>query len=132
MESVTPGWYLSIPDSTRALHWRADFVDYLKSCGASGDLEAAELIFGEIVGNAIIHAPGSIEVCVEWVAGRAKLHVRDDGPPLDAAAIMGTAGVYDDHGRGLSIVRELSPAAIASITYSDGKAISAELPVGLR
>jgi anti-sigma regulatory factor (Ser/Thr protein kinase) len=131
MENDVPGWHLSIPDSTSALHWRQDFVHFLKNCGAVGDYEAAEIIFGEIVANAIIHAPGPIEVSLTWVEGRATLHVSDVGAPLDASALTMTPDVFADHGRGLVIVRRLSPAAIASITYSDGKTISAVLPVRL-
>ena len=42
MTDVAP-WHLSLPDSTRALHWRRDFMQYLEGCGAVGDHGAAEM-----------------------------------------------------------------------------------------
>ena len=83
MEKSVPVWYYEAEDSTSALHQRRDFVKYLRAHGAPGeDYDAAELIFGEIVGNAVVHAPGPLHVHVDWPGGRATLHVSDEGPPI--------------------------------------------------
>jgi len=101
---------------------------YLRSCNAVGDYAAAEIIFGEIVGNAVIHAPGPIAVTVEWLSGRAMLHVFDAGLPLDASVTSEVADVFDEHGRGLAIVQGLSPGVLVDNAYSQGKTVSVELP----
>jgi len=127
-----PSWRFEIQDSTTALHRREEFVRYLETCGAAGDLAGAELIFGEIVSNAVIHAPGPIGVVVSWSAGRAMLHVYDAGVPLDDSVVSKKAAdPLVEHGRGLAIVRELSPGVIVDNAYPDGKTVSAELPVRL-
>ena len=131
MEDQMPAWHLEIPDSTNALHQRREFVRYLESCGATGDYAAAELIFGEIVGNAMIHAPGPIAVSVEWVDGSATLRVYDAGPPIDTSHVRMFPDPFGEFGRGLPIVNELSGRSLSSAVYVDGKTISAELPVRL-
>ncbi|HEV8020108.1 MAG TPA: ATP-binding protein [Candidatus Lustribacter sp.] len=126
-----PAWHLEIPDSTNALHQREQFVQYLEACGATGDYAAAELIFGEIVGNAMIHAPGPIAVSVEWTNGSATLRVSDAGPPIDTSHVRKFPDPLGEHGRGLPIVNELSGSSLSAAVYVDGKTISAELPVRL-
>lgn len=131
MEDEMPTWYLEIPDSTSALHQREPFLEYLESCGASGDYAAAELIFGEIVGNAMIHAPGPIAVSVDWADGCATLRVTDAGPPIDTSHVRSLPDPFEEYGRGLPIVNELSGSSLRSRVYVDGKTISAQLPVRL-
>lgn len=111
-----------------ALRHRTEFVEYLRRNGrATDDYVGAEMIFGELVANAIMHAPGAIEVLVEWPADRATIYVWDQGPPLSAERFQ--ADPYSEHGRGLMIVGQLSPA-VTTVTYpGDGKTVSAVLPV---
>lgn len=104
---------------------------YLRSCNAVGDVAAAEVIFGEIVGNAVIHAPGPIAVTVEWAAGHAILNVFDAGLPLDASVVSEVHDVFDEHGRGLLIVQGLSEGVVVDNAYSQGKTVSVILPVHL-
>ncbi len=131
MENDMPTWQLEIPDSTNALHQREEFVKYLETCGATGDYAAAEVIFGEIVANAMIHAPGAIAVTVEWADGCATLHVTDAGPPIDTSHVRSFPDPFGEHGRGLPIVGKLSGGAVTSDVYVDGKTVSVELPVRL-
>jgi anti-sigma regulatory factor (Ser/Thr protein kinase) len=112
-----------------ALHRRKEFVDYLRRYGGDcDDYEAAEMIFGELVANAVLHAPGSIEVLVEWPSGRAMLYVSDEGPPIDARRNR-APNPDSEHGRGLLIVQWLSPSLTSVTNPGDGKTISAALPV---
>jgi anti-sigma regulatory factor (Ser/Thr protein kinase) len=131
MENEMPAWHLEIPDSTNALHQREEFVRYLESCGAAGDYAAAELIFGEIVANAMIHAPGPITVSVEWTNGSATLRVSDAGLPIDTSRVRSFPDPLGEGGRGLPIVNELSGSSLSSDVYVDGKTVSAALPVRL-
>ena len=128
-----PAWRFEIADSAGALHKREDFMAYLRACNAVGDFAAAELIFGELVSNAMIHAPGPIGVSVEWLEGHATLHVFDGGLPLDVSVVTEAADVFDEHGRGLAIVQGLAPApgVVVDNAYTQGKTVSVELPIHL-
>jgi hypothetical protein len=130
MEKTVPPWYFEGPDSTSALHRRADFVRYLRSYGAEGeDYDAAEFIFGEIVCNAMVHAPGPIEVLVDWPEGRATLHVSDEGAPV--RVVRDLPDPLDEHGRGLAVANRLA-RGLTSTPNSVGKTIVAKLPVRVR
>jgi anti-sigma regulatory factor (Ser/Thr protein kinase) len=130
MEKPVPPWFFEVDDSTSALHRRADFVRYLRSYGADGeDYAAAELIFGEIVGNAVVHAPGPLEVLVDWPEGRATLHVSDEGAPI--RVVRDLPDPMAEHGRGLAVANRLA-RGLSSTPTSVGKTIVAKLPVRVR
>jgi anti-sigma regulatory factor (Ser/Thr protein kinase) len=126
-----PQWKLGFAEPSRALHLRNELIEYLRAYGRTeDDYDTAELIFDELVANVCFHAPGPIEILVEWHSGRAMLHVTDAGPPLDMSAIA-FPDPYADDGRGLAIVSALS-AAVRSTTYVCGKTVSAALPILVR
>ena len=125
---MPPPWKLDFADSSLALHLRSEFVEYLQTYGKpEDDYATAELIFDELVANVCFHAPGPIEILVEWHSGRAMLHVTDLGAPIDMSAIA-FPDPYAEGGRGLAIVNALSPV-VRSATYLNGKTVSAALPV---
>jgi anti-sigma regulatory factor (Ser/Thr protein kinase) len=130
MEKTVPNWYFEVTDSTSALRRRPEFVRYLRSYGADGeDYAAAELIFGEIVGNAVVHAPGPLEVLVDWPDGRATLHVSDEGPPI--RVIRDLPEPMSESGRGLAVANRLA-RGLTSTLNSIGKTVTATLPVRAR
>jgi hypothetical protein len=123
-------WYVDDADCSTAPRRRAEFIAYLRVYGdPDDDYDAAEVIFGELVGNLVQHAPGPYEMHVEWSAGHATLHVTDEGSPLDVRTSVQLAGPFDEHGRGLALVAALS-GALHSVAYPGyGKTVSAALPV---
>jgi serine/threonine-protein kinase RsbW len=128
--SSTPRpWYVDLPDASFAPQRRPEFVAYLQANGRTDDdYGAAELIFGELVGNAYLHAPGSIEVAVEWSSGHATLHVTDEGQPLDLTDSV-LPDTYSEHGRGLAIVQALAGNLRTTCYPGFGKTVSAALPI---
>jgi signal transduction histidine kinase len=57
-------WASAAQDGPR---WRRAFRSYLEAHGDPGsDFDAAELLFGELVGNCVRHAPGAIRVEFTW------------------------------------------------------------------
>ena len=125
---LPPPWKLDFEDPSAALHLRGEFAEYLRTYGKrDDDYTTAELIFDELVANVCFHAPGPIELLVEWHSGRAALHVTDAGAPIDMSRIV-FPDPYAEGGRGLAIVNALS-AAVRSATYLNGKTVSAALPV---
>ena len=126
--ALPPPWKLDFADSSLALRLRSEFAEYLQTYGrGDDDYVTAELIFDELVANVCFHAPGPIEILVEWHSGRAMLHVTDVGAPIDMSAIA-FPDPYSEGGRGLAIVNALS-VAVRSATYLNGKTVSAALPV---
>jgi anti-sigma regulatory factor (Ser/Thr protein kinase) len=125
---LPPRWKVDFAEPSLALHLRREFVEYLRTYGrGEDDYATAELIFDELVANVCFHAPGPIEILVEWHSGRAMLHVTDAGAPIDISMIA-FPDPYEESGRGLAIVNALSPA-VRSATYLNGKTVSAALPV---
>ncbi len=88
----------------------------------------SEIIFGELVGNVVRHAPGSIDITLEWEGSRALLHVIDRGkgftytPPVEIDLLR-------EEGRGLWLIHQF--AVFTSIEYLPGYGthVTVELPV---
>ena len=125
-------WYFEAPEATAALRQRHQFIQYLQTYGGESDAYAdAELIFGELVGNVLLHAPGAIEVLVDWPDGRAMLYVTDEGLPIPKHA-KSPADPLSEHGRGLMIVEKLAPKMTSTVYPGFGKMVGAALPVWCR
>ncbi len=125
-------WYFEAPEATAALRQRHQFVEYLQTYG--GDMDAygdAEFLFGELVGNVLVHAPGAIEVLVDWPDGRAMLYVTDEGLPIPPHATP-PADPLSEHGRGLMIVERLASKVTSNLYPGFGKMIGAALTVWCR
>jgi anti-sigma regulatory factor (Ser/Thr protein kinase) len=75
------GFSFRIADASLANNARTIFQRYLRAQVADdSDVDAAELIFGELLGNVARHAPGAIDVRLRWNGTVAILEVADDGP----------------------------------------------------
>lgn len=103
-------WAFDAENAQAAHQARSQLVGYLREHAPDGaDVGGAELVFGELVGNVVRHAPGPIEVQVEWAGPQPVLHVidrgrgflRDPGLPVD---------MLSESGRGLYIVSQLTDA----------------------
>jgi len=102
-------WAFDTKNSGKAHAARHRFVNVLRGAGVRArHLDAAEHVFGELLGNVVRYAPGPIEIIFDWNHGTAPvLHVLDRGPgfaftpklPLD---------VLSERGRGLFIVWTLA------------------------
>ncbi len=79
---------------------------YLRARGvADADYSSAELIFGELVGNVVRHAPGPIAITVEWDGEYPRLIVADEGPGFTPVHDqMLPENILAEGGRGLFLV----------------------------
>jgi hypothetical protein len=60
-------WALSASTARDGLRWRRAFRNYLEAYGdPASDFDAAEAVYGELVGNCVHHAPGAIRVEFRW------------------------------------------------------------------
>ncbi len=74
-------WRVDPRDRARARDVLENVVDALVQAAPAMDVLATHVVFGELVGNALRHAPGEIDVDLAWDAtGSPVLSVIDDGP----------------------------------------------------
>ncbi len=107
-------------------------VARLAECGES-DLDAAELIYGELVANVLRHAEGAVEVRLEVDdAEPPVLVVRDHGPGLRAHPWSPHRDPYAESGRGLAIVELLAREIDVGRADDGGTVVRATLPVTRR
>jgi serine phosphatase RsbU (regulator of sigma subunit)/anti-sigma regulatory factor (Ser/Thr protein kinase) len=103
----TPAWVFRADDARSAEDARAGFIAFLRSRGVpDANYAAAELVFGELIGNVVRHAPGPITVEVDWNAPDPILHVIDRGPAYDVQASL-PADIMSESGRGLFLISVL-------------------------
>jgi anti-sigma regulatory factor (Ser/Thr protein kinase) len=123
-------WAFSSSDAKKAHHAREQFLSALKLQTAAPDLASCELIFGELIGNVVRHAPGRIRIVLDWSGNQARLCVEDTGPSFDFDPAL-PANPLEEHGRGLYIVRALA-GHIDIEAFPKGKSIRVTLPAWAR
>ncbi|HYZ17178.1 MAG TPA: SpoIIE family protein phosphatase, partial [Candidatus Acidoferrum sp.] len=104
----TPQWVFRADDARSAEDARAGFVAFLKTRGVpDANYAAAELVFGELIGNVVRHAPGPITIELDWNANAPVLHVIDRGSPYDVRAALPN-DILSESGRGLFLISVLA------------------------
>jgi anti-sigma regulatory factor (Ser/Thr protein kinase) len=122
-------WSFDVEDMTMARRFRANFVEELKArVTASSDIDSAELIVGELLGNVRRHATGHVDVALEFVGHKAILHVVDRGSGLSGRRRTQVAPLSEG-GRGLWLVQQLSRGLRIESFPRFGSHVSAVLPV---
>lgn len=122
-------WSFDAENAKAAQDARGEFVAYLREQSGDPDaIQTAELVFGELVGNVVRHAPGAIDIDVEWVNGFPTLHVLDRGPAFNPPSHL-PDDLLSESGRGLFIVRKLSTSFSVEHVPGYGNHVCVELPV---
>jgi anti-sigma regulatory factor (Ser/Thr protein kinase) len=103
------GWQFASDNAAAAHSARADFATFLRGrAGASSNIDAAEVIYAELVGNVVRHASGPIGINLDWTnEGRARLQISDTGPPFEYSVNL-PRDIFSESGRGLYIVKHLA------------------------
>jgi signal transduction histidine kinase len=100
-------WRFASHDERSAQTARREFCDRLRQKWSNAaECAAAELIFGELLSNVVRHAPGPVEMALEWRGERAVLHVLDRGRGYHAEN-MTRADVLSENGRGLWLISKM-------------------------
>jgi anti-sigma regulatory factor (Ser/Thr protein kinase) len=127
-------WRIALPHSAAAVPIaRALIRTALADVEGSADSDTAELLTAELVANAVEHThDGSpIELVVELLESgcQVEVHDRDPAPPgdLSLAGYGSEPDPWQEHGRGLLLIRALS-SACGHRTTADGKAVWFTLP----
>jgi anti-sigma regulatory factor (Ser/Thr protein kinase) len=121
-------WRISPGDFTSAARVRVEFRQALLSnCAPSSDVGGAEIIFGELVTNALRHGKAGADVTVRCKGELFALEIADDGPGFDLESVAQRERV-DDGGRGLMIADRLG-ARLRAERRSGKWVVEAVLPV---
>ena len=102
-------WAFNTDNARLARTARHSFVKALRAAGVrERQLDAAEHVFGELLGNVVRFAPGPIEIVFNWNHGNAPvLHVLDRGPGFTFSPKL-PPDTFSERGRGLYIVWSLA------------------------
>jgi len=119
-------WRRDVCSGVEAHALRREFMEVLHARGR-GDFAAAELVYGELVGNAIRHARGSIAIRLEWDDDCPLLIVHDRSERFQPACDL-PADPMAESGRGLFIVKSLA-LDFRVEDLEDGSRVVARLPI---
>lgn len=102
-------WVFETGDPATAQRSRAVFATVLSTGGMfEDDVFTSELIFGELLSNAVRYAPGPVEVVLDWSGtSTAILHFLDRGPGFTLMPRL-PSDLLSERGRGLFLVWSLS------------------------
>ncbi|MDN3292554.1 ATP-binding protein [Streptomyces ficellus] len=126
-------WRIALPHTTAAVPIaRALIRTALAGLETSADRDTAELLTAELVANAVEHTSGKgpIELLVELSPKgfRVEVHDHDPDPPGDLSPEHDAPpDPWQEHGRGLLLIRTLS-AACGHRRTGQGKAVWFTLP----
>jgi anti-sigma regulatory factor (Ser/Thr protein kinase) len=128
-ETGSVRWAFQADDATAAQDARNALVAYLRSRGSEdSDFGAAELIFGELVGNVVKHAPGPITIELVWDGESPTLRVADRGPGFELRTML-PADLMSEGGRGLFLASTFGADLRVTKVPDGGSRVSATLPV---
>ncbi len=125
-------WSFESDDALAAHSVRSSFIAALaREATDDSDLGAAELIFGELIGNVVRYAAGPIDIDLEWGGDGPVLHVLDRGGGFDLRSTL-PADVMSERGRGLFIISALGRNLRADRLPGRGNHVRVALPVTRR
>ena len=118
-------------EAERVLRQRRAFRHSLTSLAQpESDIDAAELIYGELVANTVRYANGAVEARLELHDGDPPvLVVRDHGPGLRVRPWAPHRDPYAESGRGLGLVELLAREVAVDDADGGGTIVRATLPV---
>ena len=123
-----PNWKFASDDARTAQVARSSFVAYLRSHDVlENDIAAAEIVFGELVGNVVRHAPGPIDVELAWNAAAPLLVVRDRGAGFEPRSTALPADDYSENGRGLYLIETFANRPSVRRRVDGGAEIAVQL-----
>ncbi len=122
-------WSFSALDPSQAHRTREELVRTLKlRCGEEDDYDACEIIYAELIGNVVRHAPGPVQIMLDWNGDDPVLSVVDHGPAFSFNANP-PANPLAETGRGLYLVAQLANRINVQPIAKNGKAVRVVLPV---
>lgn len=102
-------WGFDVDDPAAAYAMKNELFRKLKTLSrTTGEQDDDyQVIFSELIGNAVRHAPGGLSVSISREGTAVELHVIDDGPGFSATPSL-PEDVWAESGRGLFLIKELA------------------------
>ncbi len=127
----TPEWSLVTADAQELASARTAIRSFLaRDADDRSDLDAAELIVGELVANVIRYAPGPVGIHVSWQGEEAVLVVSDRGPGIPP--LRAVPDPIAPSGRGLHLIQALAHNVEIDAVTGHGTRVVVHLPVKRR
>lgn len=126
----TMRWRFEAADARTAYSLRTDYLGNLQRvCDPEpDDVSMCGVIFAELIGNAVRHAPGPLSVSLEFRGGDVILHVIDKGPGFTFEPSLPT-DIWAESGRGLYLVSQLARRVDVERLPRAGSHVSVLLPL---
>ncbi len=123
-------WQFEADDARSAYAMREEFFRSILTLCEVDDAELATcgVIFSELIGNAVRHAPGPLSVSLELREKSLLLHVIDKGPGFAFRPEL-PANIWAESGRGLYLISELAHDVEVERVPGLGSHVIVTLPV---
>ena len=128
--ALTHTWRFHSSDAHTAHTSRREIVRFIRSLATDHDqIFACELILGEILANTVEHAPGLVEVRLDWTRAKPVAIVRDTGPGLEQYVARLPDDVLSEDGRGIYLINALADEVTVRQASGYGTEIRVVLPI---
>ena len=123
-------WRVDAADARAAYAMREGYFAAVSSlCEATEEqLSTCGLIFAELIGNAVRHAPGALSLSLQQCAEDLRLHVIDRGPGFEYRPLL-PENLWSEGGRGLFLVSRLAKSVTVERLPGLGSHVTVALPV---
>jgi serine phosphatase RsbU (regulator of sigma subunit)/integral membrane sensor domain MASE1/anti-sigma regulatory factor (Ser/Thr protein kinase) len=109
---------------------RHEVMSYIQRFArANEDLFTAELILGEILANTVEHAPGLVNMEIDWTDSSPVVTVLDTGPGLERFTAQLPDDALTEDGRGLFLVKTLARDVRVESDQGYGTKMTVVLPI---
>ncbi|HTU68946.1 MAG TPA: MASE1 domain-containing protein [Candidatus Baltobacteraceae bacterium] len=123
-------WSFHSSHAYSAHNARHEVMNFIRQfAGGNQDLFTAELILGEILANTVEHAPGLVNVDVDWSSDSPIVTVVDTGPGLDRFVALLPDDELTEDGRGLYLVKTLARDVRVESDRGYGTKLTVTLPI---
>lgn len=128
--AFTKTWRFHSSDAYSAHASRHEVVKFIQRFAADPSaIFIAELIIGELLANTVEHAPGLVDVRVDWSGEKPIVRVLDRGPGLVQLPSDSPPNAMDEHGRGLFLVKALAEEVSVLPSKGFGAEVRVVLPL---
>ncbi len=123
-------WQFEADDARSAYAMRDEFFTSLRGLSKPDEAQLATcgIIFSELIGNAVRHAPGPLSVSLERRDGALLLHVIDKGPGFAYRPRL-PLNIWSETGRGLYLISKLARSVEVERIPGLGSHVTVTLPV---
>jgi len=123
-------WRFHSSDASTARISRHEIINYLRVLArAEEEFFSTELIVGELLANTVKHAPGLVEMHLDWTGEQPILTVRDTGPGMENPEWTSPDDPLSENGRGLFFIKAFAEHATAKAAAGYGTEMRVVLPL---